>query len=188
MHHPNLTCKSITLIYLEKLFILWPYMVVWCQQLTSKSNSDTGDSFCIYTSLYRNLHHINTKTTFKIRIVHHTGISWFEWNESSPSDQSETGIQRVMWFNSLGYFSDCLLTGHFVGVPRHWAGDIILSRCCDDYPGAHAVLEIHYRPIVTGPLARRQYAPVAMGDDGGIRQGRKVAAVKDLDPHLHLWK
>lgn len=47
-------------------------MVLWCQQLTSKSNSDTGDSFCIYTSLYRNLHHINTKTPFKIRIVHHT--------------------------------------------------------------------------------------------------------------------
>lgn len=86
------------------------------------------------------------------------------------------------------FFFQCLLTGHFAGVPRHRAGDIILSRCRDDYPRAHAVLEIHHRCIIAGPLAGRQHAPVAMDDDDGIGQGRKIAAVKDLHSHLHLWK
>lgn len=103
-------------------------------------------------------------------------ISCLERNESFCSD-----VALLLLFHRL-------LTGYFAGVPWHWAGHIILPRCCDDYPCAHAVVETHYCRIITGPLTGRQLTPVAMDDDGGIGQGRKVAAVKDLDSHLHLWK
>lgn len=80
----------------------------------------------------------------------------------------------------------CSLTGNTAGVPWHRAGEVILLRCSDDYPGSRAVQEADNLHSITACFAVCQHTLVTVNSDVSIGKGRKITAVKHLNSHLHL--